>query len=300
MDNPTYSWTFKSIVRFNVKILGSRMTLGSASDQASWQLDRLAYFFPGLMDRGRAHELVMVFAPGGGKSPLRLFADRDDESFATFIKFLQDNHAPADLSALSRDKAFARMKVRDTQKLAFRLVGPLLFAVCAIGFLPILIHGLDGGHEVVSVEAWARGERPSTHNLTLQGVASTNVYKEVFTAKEKSYTKYYIPIVEPNWDSAKPVYFILETGALTDEKLQKILAQKEFEVMVTNVLWERISRNGNRYFTDEGKLKLAPDVVHMERGRSSRAGAVGYFLLLGFVSLVLLIVRIFVAWRSKM
>jgi len=118
----------------------------------------------------------------------------------------------------------------------------MLAAAIAVLLGPKLIHALDRGEVTVSVEALGPGFAPQSRNLVIRGARLDAAHAVDFTkTDEQGRTKdrkTYLPLVEADWSSARPVRALYATPTWAGYGLDEVLRRAELRGTLRTVLWE--------------------------------------------------------------
>lgn len=273
----------------DARIVSRRVEVRAGVRTHAAPLERLQHLYVH-DDGGRGtSELILSFAaPGGRLKRIRVFSDVGEPAFQALIDALLSERPEIDIRHLDRSAAFARMgsQERDLTVMA-ALMGAVLVAM-AVMFLPMLIHGLDGGAAEVPVEALERGERPDTRNVTVQGrpLVDRMVLAEVETDPPPDTVTGWIPLVSPSWTPERPVKVVLELRGKGPDALIAVGERTVFRGMIRDVLWEGLSDRRRRAFTDQG-VPLDPEVLVIDVGAEPEHDLTLALSVLGLMALIL-------------
>ena len=221
---------------------------------------------------GQFRELLVGTEPSPGKKKVfRFSANVGQGAFDAFVAAVVARRPDCDRRSLDAKTAMTMMGAKNVELITGLVLFGLLVGGLAIGMLPKLLHGIDGGHEKVKVEKLAGGYAPSTSNLTLTaGRAETIDTLSLTTVSKRNgietgrSTKYYIPIVAKDADDDDPIKVVLVTPKLGPGALETLERASSFEVMARDVLWEGLSSTQREWFVKHAHRKLAKDALLVE------------------------------------
>jgi hypothetical protein len=174
----------------------------------------------------------------------------------------------------------------------------LVFLLVGVAVSPFLLHGLDTGEEVVSVQQLAQGYRPSTGNLTLRGFLRSDAILE--HSENGRATSLVIPVVSADWQPGQPVYAVLSTDTTDLQEVAALAASHEYKGVWRNILWEGVSDEERDFFEHQSQTKahLVDDVIFLDWNASAE---IDRWVSLGVLGMTLFLLGGFAlfAWRKQ-
>lgn len=129
-------------------------------------------------------------------------------------------------------------------KSALSTIALVLLSAAALGVLlgPKIIHGLDRGEVTVSVEAVGPGFAPESRNLVIRGARLDAAHAVDFSKTDEQgrtkERKTYLPLVEADWSTARPVRALYATPTWDGYGLDEVLRRTELRGVLRTVFWE--------------------------------------------------------------
>lgn len=223
---------------------------------------------------GRDHQVFIPADPGNVE--IRALADELGRRFPQ-----------ADLRHLPPREALKRISVRWWQPQVFVWPLIILFGI-SLMFLPQFFHSFDRGHQTLTAEALARGVRPQTSNLTIQGrVLDLGLRENISWSRQKTYRQFY-PLVALDWKPGNPVSILLETPDYTSKEMGLLLSQNSFPGIWRHVLWEGPKSRQLDYLRDHYGLIFSPAPLLLELNANTADEATFCLYLLAIIGLTVL------------
>ncbi|HNJ04910.1 MAG TPA: hypothetical protein PLW55_08465 [Leptospiraceae bacterium] len=250
-------------------------------------IHEIAHIYFHLMPPGDFNELIVSRKNAAGKvKNFRFYSNANDPGLLSLTEELVKLKPGADLRGMDRKEAFAHMKAVDTARYALFAVPIIVSLVVACMLSPMLIHGLDKGSSNLSAEDLVAGKMPESRNVNLKGIALSDGMKETTTRKGTKTVRMFFPVVTTDWKEGDPVHILVETGDLTDDQLNAVLASPEFKGVLRNVFWEGPSSKQLKFFQENYNTRFAEKVYLVELGQPSD---LFMFLIVMGISVVMLV-----------
>lgn len=216
------------------------LTLRAFVKHQQVQVARLRYLYVDHKPGQSVVELLLCEARGAQLRRVRAYANPGEPGFEALIAALLEGRPEIDLRGRPRDEVYAMMGSRALSRGA--RVG--LLAAAALGilgiFTPLVWHGLDRGHEEISVRALLDA-KPRTRNLTLTGGSLLQDEAIVEADRAADEARVFFPL-RPTPDG--PIAVLVEVRG--ERRLAQIRAGAPLKGVLRDVAWEGVGPQQRR------------------------------------------------------
>lgn len=233
-------------------------------------VDRLQHLYVHVDPERGVDELLLSYAaPGGRLKRIRVFADAGEGGFTRLVDALLAARPDIDIRHLERREAWDRTGSRELDRWVLPGMMAVAIAALALMFAPRVLHGFDRGEATISAAALARGERPETRNLIVEGrlLIDGAHFAEHDPERAGEATTAWIPLVGPDHGATEPVGALLEVRNRTRADILALAERARFEGLLRDIWWEGLDGRRRAAMEKQG-LRLAPEVAVVEFGAS--------------------------------
>jgi len=283
-----------TVFTVSARIDARRFEVRSGVRTSAAPIDRLQHLYVHAdAERGVDELLLSYAAPGGRLRRIRAFADAGESGFVQLVDALIERRPDIDIRHLERREAWSRTGTRELDR--WVLPGMMAAAIAILGlmFAPRVLHGFDRGAATVAVDALARGDRPDTRNLTVDGhpVLDAALFAEQDADRTDQPTTAWIPLVGPDWRPGEPVSVVLEARNRTRGDVLTLAEQPRFSGVLRDVWWEGLDDRRRAAFEKRG-LMLTPEVALIELGATPGSDLAIALGVVGLLSALMLAVTL--------
>lgn len=251
-------------------------------------------------ERGVEELLLSYAAPGGRLRRIRVFADVGEPGFARLVDALVDARPDVDIRHLDRRQAWDRTGSRELDRWVLPGMMAVAIAGLAIVFAPRLMHGFDGPRITIAAADLARGDRPPTRHLLVEGraVVDEALFADQDPDRITEPTTAWLPLVGPEWRSGAPVGVVLEVRNRTRGDILAVGEAEQFSGLLRDIAWEGLEGRRRAAFEKKG-VRLTPDVALIEYGASPGADVAIALGVVGLLSVMMLGVMLALRRRAR-
>jgi len=250
--------------------------------------------------------LLAVARPSGKNKILRLYANPGDPGFLAFVEAIVAHRPDIDLRGLEESVALKKMGAANMDLIGLVIMVLVIPAIVGGFLLPKLVHGLDFGQDRIALATIEQGTGPDSRNVVItnaQARLDQSIEQTTTTTKggveTGATTKYYLPLVPPDWNGDTSVHVILKTDPLTTPEEHKLEHGTSFPGVVRDVLWEGLDDGKREFFTKEVGLKLADGVKLVEYRADPRTDLLVFLGATGTTFLIMFAVGVGMWWRKR-
>lgn len=277
---------------FNVsaRLDGRRFEVRAGVRTSAAPIERLQHLHVHVdTERGVDELLLSYAAPGGRLRRIRVFADAGEAGFGRLVDALLKARPDIDIREVDRREAWSRTGSRELDR--WVLPGMMAAAILALAvvFAPRILHGFDGPPAKVDAAALARGDRPPTRHLIVEGraVLEAAIFADHDPDRIAEPTAAWLPLVGPEWRADEPVGAVLEIRNRTRADILAIADRGRFEGLLRDIAWEGLDGRRRAAFEKAG-LRLRPEVALVEYGASPSSDVAIALGILGLLSAMML------------
>ena len=229
-----------------------------------WQfpLRNLKYLYV-ISSQGQYMQTILAYeTPEKKMKRVYINSDAIDARALELIELLVKLKPEIDIRSKKPAEAYKLKKTANMLLVGIIITDLIFMAILGIGLCPLIIHGIDKGHETYTIEELSKLKNFTTRNITVNNFTLVENYMKSTVSSSKSSTKtttYYVPVVSEDWTIDKKVTVIAMT---TD--IKKFFAMKEISGVIRNVFWEGLDSKDKKFFRENIGLKLSKRSLLLE------------------------------------